>query len=273
MAAGLTVATDPPVSVRNEDGVLRLQLDRPAARNALTPEALEILLAAVADAGGESTDVRVVVLEAAGDHFCAGFDLTAADRSTTGPPRTGHVQRGMRRGAHRLVQEMWDLQVPIVGVVRGWATGLGCNLALACDYVVASSSARFAEPFVGRGFVPDTGAAYFLPRLIGVSRAKEMLLFGRVVTGEEAAAWGMVAQAVPDDELEAAATAAIARIASSATLAVGFAKELVHRSLARDLSGSLAEEGFIQELSLRTADFKEGMTAFVEKRPPEFRGR
>ena len=254
-----------------DGGVLRLRLQRPAARNALDAPALRVLLDAVTDAATDD-ELRVVVIEASGAHFCAGVDLVSSNQRSATPPRTGHVQRGMR-SAQQLIEAIWQLQLPVIGVVRGWASGLGCHLALACDYVVASSTARFAEPFVGRGFVPDTGGSFLLPRLIGLSRAKEMLLFGRVVTGEEAAAWGLVAQVVDDDELEDAAAAVIDRIASSATLAAGFAKELLHRSLDGGLAASMAEEGFIQELALRSDDFKEGVRAFAEKRPPSYRGR
>lgn len=261
-----------PVEVSTGGGVLRLTLNRPEARNALNPEAVRLLIDAV-EGAAVSDDVRVVVIAAAGDHFCAGVDLLAANAPGGGKPRAGHIQRNLRYGAHRLVRSVWEVQLPVIAVVRGWASGLGCHLALASDYVVASRTARFAEPFVGRGFVPDTAGAFLLPRLVGLARAKEMLMFGRVVTGEEAAAWGMVNQAVDDDVLESAAEEVVARSATAATLATGFTKELVHRCLDRDFAAAVAEEGFIEELALRTDDFKEGLRAFMEKRPPEFRGR
>jgi 2-(1,2-epoxy-1,2-dihydrophenyl)acetyl-CoA isomerase len=195
------------------------------------------------------------------------------DGATSERPRTGHVQRGLAARAHRLVRALWESQLPVVAVVRGHASGVGCNLALASDFVVASRTARFAEAFVRRGLTPDSGGSFLLPRLVGVARAKEMLLLGEALTAEEAHQWGLVTRLVDDEALDDEAERLIGRLATAATVAVGLTKSLVHRSLESTLSQALEQEAVVEELAVRSGDFKEGLAAFVEKRDPDFRGR
>lgn len=256
---------------RSHHGVVTVVLSRPRQRNALHDAAQQAVLKAFEDAVQDG-DVRVIVLRAEGDHFCSGVDLVQANDPTRAKPRHGHIERNMRTLSHRVIRAVWECQLPVVAVVRGHASGLGCNLALAADFAVVSQTAKFTQPFVGRGFVPDTGGAYFLPRMIGVARAKQMLMLGRTVDGVQAADWGMVYAAVPDERLDAAADELIEELASAATLAVGLSKELLHRALAADLGAAMAEEGFIQELALRSKDFKEGIASFLEHRPANFTG-
>jgi 2-(1,2-epoxy-1,2-dihydrophenyl)acetyl-CoA isomerase len=166
-----------------------------------------------------------------------------------------------------------EVQLPVVCAVRGWAAGLGCQLALAADFTVATESSRFWEPFVTRGFTPDSGATWLLPRLVGLARAKELLLLGREVSGAEAAEWGMIHRAVPDDELDAAVAELVAQLASAATVALGLTKRCLHRALDSSLVAAMEAEANGLELSSRAADFKEGLTAFRERRPSRFEGR
>jgi 2-(1,2-epoxy-1,2-dihydrophenyl)acetyl-CoA isomerase len=161
----------------------------------------------------------------------------------------------------------------VVTAVRGWAAGLGNTLAIAGDYVIASETARFWTPFVKRGFTPDSGSTYLLPRLIGPVRAKQMLMLGRPVDGATAAEWGLVAEVVPDAELDERFESMVAEFAAAATVAVGLAKHLVHRNLELDLDHALANEGLMEEISLRSDDFKEGIKAFAERRDAGFTGR
>jgi 2-(1,2-epoxy-1,2-dihydrophenyl)acetyl-CoA isomerase len=156
--------------------------------------------------------------------------------------------------------------------VRGWAAGLGFQLALAADFTIASESACFWQPFVERGFSPDSGATWLLPRLVGLSRAKELLLLGRKLSGAEAAAWGLVHRAVPDGELEAATAAIVAELGRGPTVALGLTKHCLHRSLETGLVEAMQGEAFALELSSRTADFKEGLLAFKERRAARFEG-
>jgi 2-(1,2-epoxy-1,2-dihydrophenyl)acetyl-CoA isomerase len=258
--------------VQQDGPVLRIRLQRPQRRNAMTREMLSGLIDAIENAP-DNDQVRVIVLSGEGDHFCGGMDLTAVNAPSDKQPRVGDMQRRMPRGANRLIPAMLEVQLPIVCVVRGWASGLGCHLALASDFAIAARSARFVEPFVKRGFTPDSGATYLLHRLVGLARAKEMLLLGREVTGEEAAAWGMIHAAVEDDQLESATEELVTQLAGAATIALGLTKWLIHRSFDVDLDDALANEAFALELSARSKDFKEGMAAFAGKRPPRYEGR
>jgi 2-(1,2-epoxy-1,2-dihydrophenyl)acetyl-CoA isomerase len=258
--------------VQQEGPVLRLRLQRPERRNAMTREMLAQLIDCIENAP-DNEETRVIVLSSEGEHFCSGMDLAAINVKSEQKPRVGDIQRRMPRGANRLIQAMLGVQIPIVCSVRGWASGLGCHLALASDFAIASKTARFVEPFVGRGFTPDSGASYLLPRLVGLARARQMLLLGREIDGEQAASWGLVHAAVEDEALESATQELTSQLAEAATIALGLTKWLMHRSLDLDLADSLANEAFALELSARSRDFKEGMAAFAKKRPPRYEGR
>jgi len=264
---GLAVAAD--------GAVLRLTLARPQAGNAINNAVMSGLLAAL-DSASRSDEIRVIALTGQGRNFCTGVDLTEATAPAAQPavrPRAGHIQRRINLGAHRLVRAFADLQLPVVVGVRGWAAGLGNTLALLSDYIVASETAKFWTPFVGRGFTPDSGSSYLLPRLIGLPRAKEMLLLGRPVDAARAERWGMVTELVPDGEVEERVEGAVQEFARAATASVGMAKALVHRNLDVDLSQALVQEALMEEVSLRSADFKEGIASLREKRDADYTGR
>jgi 2-(1,2-epoxy-1,2-dihydrophenyl)acetyl-CoA isomerase len=257
----------------NDDGVLTITLDRIAARNAIDDEMMRALLDAFE---GAATDdrVRVVLLQGAGDHFCSGADLVARNADTGGPkPRTGSIQRRVPTLAHRLIPLIMQVQVPVVCKVRGWAAGIGLHLALAADFTITANDARLWEPFMVRGFTPDSGTTWLLPRKVGETRAREMLLLAREISGAEAAEWGAVHRAVPDGELDAAVNELVARLATGPTVALGLTKWLVNEGAATTLDAQLANEAFALELSSRTSDFREGLAAMREKRPPRFEGR
>ncbi|MBI4515751.1 MAG: enoyl-CoA hydratase/isomerase family protein [Deltaproteobacteria bacterium] len=262
----------PELEVQQDGPLLRLRLQRPERRNSMTREMLAQLIAAIENAP-DNEEVRVVVLSGEGEHFCAGMDLVAVNTEGDKKPRAGDIQRRMPRGANRLISAMLNVQLPIVCGVRGWASGLGCHLALASDFTIASETARFVEPFVKRGFTPDSGGTYLLQRLVGLTRAKQMLLLGRELDGRRAAEWGLVYAAVPDADLEGATEALVAELAGAATIALGLTKWLMHRALDVDLADALSNEAFALELAARSKDFKEGMTAFAQKRPPRYQGR
>lgn len=262
---------DEGIRIDHDGAVLRITIDRPKVRNAITDPGLAILADVVmaATADGET---RVIVLTGAGENFCAGIDLPSVNARPEQRPRTGHVQRGLAARAHRLVRALWESQLPVIAGVRGHAVGVGCNMALASDFVVASRTARFAEAFVRRGLTPDSGGSFLLPRLVGVARAKEMLLLGEPITAEDAHHWGLATRLVDDAALEDEVERLVERLASAATVAVGLTKALVHRSLEASLTQALEQEAFVEELAIRSGDFKEGLAAFVEKRQPRFRG-
>jgi 2-(1,2-epoxy-1,2-dihydrophenyl)acetyl-CoA isomerase len=255
-----------------DDRALHLVLARPEKRNAISEPMMYGLLDAL-DTAGTDERVRVIVLRGAGEHFCGGADIIARNADRDARPRTGSIQRRLPTQAHRLVAMMLHLQTPIVCGVRGWAAGIGFQLALAADFTIAAADARFWAPFVSRGFTPDSGATWLLPRRVGDVRAREMLLLGRELTGAEAAEWGAIHRAVPAADLDRELGDLATRLAGGPTVALGLTKWLLHSGRSASLEQQLADEAFALELSSRTEDFREGMTAFADRRPPEFRGR
>jgi 2-(1,2-epoxy-1,2-dihydrophenyl)acetyl-CoA isomerase len=267
---------DSQLRADQRDGVLRLTLDRPEAANAITPDQRDRLIGLLESASADAT-VRVVVIGATGKHFCTGADLRASrpapERPEGAPERVaGDVSRMIRDGAQRLVAAVLDCEKPVIAAVNGTAAGIGAHLALACDLVVAADGARFIEVFVCRGLVPDGGGAYLLPRLVGVARAKELLLLGDDLPADEAARMGLVTRLVPAGELDGAVDELAGRLAAGPTRALALTKWLVNRSLESDRAGAFHDEALAQELNMTTADANEGVAAFVERRPPDFHG-
>jgi 2-(1,2-epoxy-1,2-dihydrophenyl)acetyl-CoA isomerase len=260
---GLRVEADGPA--------LRLTLDRPDRRNAVTDDIVQALIDTIESAGGDES-VRVIHLTGEGGHFCSGFDLSGRTKPDT-PPRVGETQRRMRWQVNELIPTMLETQTPIVTSARGVAYGLGLNLLLASDFAVVAHDARLRSPFVGAGFTPDSGSSWLLPRLVGVARAKEILILGREISGTTAADWGLVHTAVDAGTVPTTAEALVTELAGVPTVAAGLAKTLVHRALTADLPRHLADEAMAIELSSRSEDFKEASRARREKRDPDFTGR
>jgi len=259
---------------RDGRGALVLRLDRPDKRNAIDEEMMLALVDAVAAAGTDES-VRVIVIEGAGDHFCGGADIIARNTraDTDRKPSAGSIQRRLPNQAHRLIPLLCSVQIPVVCKVRGWAAGIGFQIALAADITVATDDARFWEPFGERGFTPDSGATWLLPRRVGEVRARELLLLGRALSGVEAAEWGAIHRAVDAGALDATVDDIVGALATGPTVALGLTKWLLHAGATAELPAQLANEAFALELSSRTDDFREGMAAFREKRPPRFEGR
>lgn len=255
--------------------VLRLTLDRPKHRNALDDTSMAALIGHLQTASTDD-DLRAVLLSGAGGDFCSGFDIVGRNaKGSAGDarPRTGSIQRRLPAQANRLIPLLLELQLPVVCAVRGWAVGIGAQLALACDFTVASRDAVFWYPFLRRGFTPDSGSTWLLPRVVGPARARELLMLDRKLSGAEAAAWGIAHTAVDDANVLETAEALVGRLAASATVALGLTKALLNASPDNDLRRHLADEAYAMELSSRSPDFREGMKAFVERRSPEFGGR
>ncbi|MER6139058.1 enoyl-CoA hydratase-related protein [Streptomyces sparsogenes] len=283
-----------------DNGVAWITLNRPAAMNAITPDQRERLISRFDDASADPA-VGAVVLTATGKGFCAGADLrgggrpapdtgtgtgtgtsastsTDTDRDTgtgTGGPErvAGDVARLIRRGAQRLIAAVLDCEKPVVAAVNGTAAGLGAHLAFACDLVLAAESARFIEVFVRRGLVPDGGGAYLLPRLVGPQRAKELMFFGDALSAAEAERIGLVNRVVPDGDLAGTAREWAERLAAGPTRAIALTKQLVNESLGADRAAAFAAEAAAQEINMTTADAREGVRAFTERRAPRYRGR
>lgn len=264
-------ATAGSVAVRRDGGVLRLLLDRPTRRNLLSHAMQDALVNALTTASVDDS-LRVIHIQGAGDDFCTGADWVATNTGHE-RPRTGELVRRNPHRAHRMIELIHNIQLPVVCTVRGWAVGLGCNLALAADFTVAATNAVFWEPFVTRGFSPDSGSTWLLPRLVGLTRAKEMLLLGDKVSGAQAAEWGLIHRSVDDAEIDDATEQLVTRLAAGPTVAIGLAKQAIHHAQQSGLTEAMAQETFHLELSCRTGDFKEGLAAFKDRRKPQFQGR
>ncbi len=270
------------LDVEIEGPVLRLTLNRPERRNTLIDSSMAALIRALEQAATDEA-LRAVLLTGAGENFCGGFDIVARnaegpgnapdDTETRPRPRTGSIQRRLPTQANRLIPLLLELQLPVVCAVRGWAVGIGAQLALAADFTVAATDAVFWYPFLRRGFTPDSGSTWLLPRVVGPARARELLLLDRRLTGAEAVEWGIAHVAVEPDKVATTARELAGRLAAGPTVALGLTKALLNAAPDQNLHRHLADEAFALELSSRSADFREGMRAFAEKRGPDFGGR
>ena len=259
-----------------EGGVARIVLDRPDAKNALTT-AMRDRLAELFEEASADLHVRVVVLTGTGNAFCTGADLRGGQPGAPRPEGApevapGDVARVVRRGWQRLVASVLDCEKPVLCGVNGTAAGAGVHLALACDLVIASSQARFIEVFARRGIIPDAGGAYLVTRLVGPQRAKELFFFGDDLPAERALAYGLVNRVVEPEALDATVDAWAQRLAAAPTRALAQTKALVNRAFESDRGTAFADEANGQELVAATDDFSEGIRAFVERRPPAFKG-
>ena len=259
-----------PLLHRVEDGVNWITLNRPETLNAVTADMREELIVLL-DRASADPDVRAVVLTGAGRGFCSGADLRGS--AAAGERVAGDVARVLKRGVQRMVAAVLDCEKPVLAAVNGTAAGVGLSLALACDLVLAADTATFVAAFVRRGLVPDGGAAYLLPRLVGPQRAKELLLLGDSVPAAAAERMGLVNRVVPAAELEKTARELALRLAGGPTRALALTKQLVNAALESDRSTAFAAEATAQEINMATVDAREGVRAFVERRPPGFTGR
>ncbi len=258
------------VLVAQEGGVLRLTLNRPDRLNAFNEE-MHLALRAGLERARDEAGVRAVLLTGAGRGFCAGQDLGDRDPRKGGDiPDLGVTLERFYNPTLRLIRA---LEKPVVCAVNGVAAGAGANLALACDIVLAARSARFIEAFAKIGLVPDAGGSWALPRLIGEARAKALALTAEPLAAETAADWGLIWKAVEDDALIAEAEALAARLAAGPTLGLGLTKRLIQAAATHDLDAQLDMERDLQRQAGASADYREGVVAFLEKRAPEFRGQ
>jgi len=256
-----------------EDSVARLVLDRPEAKNALTPEMRDEIVARVRQVRSDP-DVRALLITGVGDAFCAGMDLRQSTVAGSGGagfnPRA--TSEALRSGVQAFIRELWELDKPTVAAVNGTAVGPGAHLALACDFVMVHEQTRFVWSFARWGLVVDAGGAYLLPRLVGLGRAKAMVLLGEGATGKEAVTLGLAYRCLTSaEDLEREASELAARLAAGPVRSMGLSKQLLNATFERDLPTSLDREAQAQAMAAVSAEMAEGMAAFSEKRAPDFR--
>lgn len=250
------------------DDVAILTLNRPAKLNAFNDQMIAEATEAFKQCGRDAA-VRCVVITGAGRGFSSGQDL--GDFQDRGESIS--IADHLRHGYHKLVKQMVALEKPVIAAVNGVAAGAGCGVALAADIRVASEQASFMLAFSRIGLIPDSGVNWFLPRLIGYARAYEMAITAERVPAAKALEWGMVNRVVPGDQLMEIATAYALQMARGATLAYGLTKRAMTRSIGMNLEEALEYEAQVQEIAGRSADNREGVLAFLEKRDPRFSGR
>lgn len=258
------------------EGVLRITLNRPQTKNALTPDQRDAIIELLEGASADAA-VRAVVIAGSGGSFCSGADLRAsrpAGPKPQGAPERiqGEVARLIATGAQRLVASVLDCEKPVIAAVDGVAAGIGAHLALACDLVIATESARFIEVFVRRGLVPDGGGAYLLVRLVGPQKAKELMFFGTDVPAQDAREMGLVNLVCTADSFDATVDDWAARLAAGPTRTIALTKRLVNGAHDVDRATAFEREAVAQELNMSTADAQEGVRSFVERREPDFKG-
>lgn len=252
-------------------GILTITLNRPDTLNAANDTMLEELQEAFKQAKRDD-DVRVVVLTGAGRGFCAGQDLASVQERMSDEEEALDYGEHLRQTYNRLILRMRRLPKPIIAAVNGVAAGAGMSMVMACDLRIAVESASFLQAFVKVGLVPDSGSTWMLPRLLGLARAMDLMLTGRRISAQEALEWGLVSRVVEDDALEEAVGKLAAQFARAPTKTIGYIKRAVNYAATSTLEEALDYEADMQELSGRTADHTEGISAFLEKREPHYTG-
>ncbi|PYM16619.1 MAG: enoyl-CoA hydratase [Candidatus Rokuibacteriota bacterium] len=250
---------------RASNGVVTLTLNRPEKKNAINATMFNELLAVFREVNDSSSD-RVLVVTGQGDAFCSGADLGDRGNDTRHPLARLHWVADIALALHRIPK-------PVIAKVNGVAAGAGLNLALGCDLIVTSDTARFSEIFARRGLTIDFGGSWLLPRLIGMHRAKELAFFADILSAKEAAEMGLVNRVVPGAELDAFVADWANRLAAGPPLALAMTKRLLTNSFSMTMDEALEAEGMAQTVNSGTQDAPEAIRAFLEKREPKFQGR
>jgi 2-(1,2-epoxy-1,2-dihydrophenyl)acetyl-CoA isomerase len=263
------------VEVKRRGAAATVRLNRPDALNAWNLQ-FGLDLREALEGVGADDEVRAVMITGAGRGFSSGADLT--EQRTDGSADTDEdgefdLSKRLRERYHPILHAIRDMPKPVVAAVNGPAAGIGCSLALACDLILAAESSFFLLAFVNIGLVPDGGSSAFVPARVGLARAAEMMLLGERIPAAKALDWGLINRVVPDDSLESEAAELLDRLAAGPTRSYAGMKELVNRRAYADLAVQLEAEADQQRAMGKTTDFVEGVTAFAQKRTPNFTGR
>ena len=268
MSAETQGSSQPVLLDKLEAGVMTLTLNRPERLNALNAALTQALSAAVKRAAAEP-DCRAILITGAGRGFCAGADL--ADRVVAPGAARPDLGQSLEKGLNPLIRAIRSLPKPVVCAVNGPAAGAGGNLALACDIVLAAKSAQFLQAFARVGLIPDAGGTFILPRLVGDARARALTMLAEPIGAEAAQASGMIYRAVDDEDLIGEARMVAERLAAGATHALGLLKRALLASPGNSLDAQLDLERDLQREAGLSDEFMEGVRAFLDKRPPDFR--
>tara|TARA_B100000686_G_scaffold333327_1_gene399136 strand:- start:361 stop:1167 length:807 start_codon:yes stop_codon:yes gene_type:complete len=256
--------------VQIDDSVATLTINRPTVMNAMTTQMFSDF-GLICRQLSVHPDVRVVVITGSGDNFCSGADVSGQVDRTSAGTKTPHL-RSMRRISETVIA-LHELQHPVIAKVRGIAVGAGLNLALGCDIVMASDTARFSQIFARRGLSIDFGGSWLLPRQIGLSRAKELAFLAEIIDAEEADRIGLVSRVIADKDLDNAVNVMAQKIAAGPPLALSMSKKLLNAGSVSSLSQALEAEAQAQTINFATEDVLEAAQSWLEKRPPKFLGR
>lgn len=250
-----------------EKGLATITFNRPERLNALSAKLKSEFLQALRSLNREDSEARALLITGAGRGFCAGADLAEG----------GNENRDMGASLadtyHPFLTELANLRIPVVSAVNGVAAGAGMSIAISADIVIAAKSAYFLQAFVNIGLVPDAGSTFLLPRLVGLNRARSMMMLGEKVPADKALDWGLVYDVVEDDMLQETAKAVATKLANGPTVALGSIRHLLAQSLTNDYQGQLAAEANAQRVAGRTEDCVEGVMAFIQKREAAFKGK
>ena len=255
------------IMLTKENNIATITLNRPDKLNSVTLQMVEELTSALDDVSADK-DIRVLLVTGAGRAFCSGFDVSmmmgVADDLIVLPGENS---------IDLVMLKFRDMVKPSIAAVNGLASGMGFSIAMSCDMRIASDASRFSQIFVKRGLIPDTGSTYFLPRLVGIAKACEMVFTGDFVDAQEAARLGIVNRVVPADEMMTSAMELATKIANGPPITIQLAKRALYRGLETDLDVQLEYEMYQQSICMKTEDFQEGVNSFLEKREAHFKGK